>query len=478
MLGIVAEGLFKGGSLEREQDGKAMFIQLSDGRKIPINNNTAISAKSEETPPAYDCAKTVRIIWKNGEYSLVLIGVKNITAKSERVMQREADSGASTPQRRPASTSSRTGIPSNGQVVASSTSTQSAQSRTRSTAPSTPVFTPPSAPSSARSTSSAVPVFTPPTTQSNTRNANPSVPVFTPPTNQRDTQSNSYSAPGFTPPAAPKFTPPAAPKFTPPAAPRFTGPACHFHPDEPAAHRCARCGKYICQDCAENYQVTNNQYEGQPICYDCCQELVSENVSELKKNLTKIKVAFITSLVGMLIGLIFGFTVGVKDGGFGSGVFTGLVFACIGGVFFSAAKQFFALAWHTVKTIFTGDDGDAKAASIVFIFQVFLILPIKCIWATVRNTIQYIIYIRRTSGFIESDTEFLRQISDYMEYTLVRNKYQGVDIDTLLENESSLANNSFARMVQAEGEEQAEANLRGVTALVNEHGEIIRNFAA
>lgn len=451
MLGIVAEGLFKGGALEREQDGKAMFIQLSDGRKIPINNNTAISAKSEETPPPYDCAKTVRITWKNGKYSLVLIGVNNIPAKSERVVQREADSGATTSQRRPASTSSRTGIPSNGQVAASSTSTQSAQSRTRSSAPSAPVFTPPSAPSSARSTSSAAPVFTPPTTQSNTRNANPSVPVF---------------------------TPPATPKFTPPAAPRFTGPACHFHPDEPAAHRCARCGKYICQDCAENYQVTNNQYEGQPICYDCCQELVSENVSELKKNLTKIKVAFITSLVGMLIGLIFGFTTGIKDGGFGTGVFTGLVFACIGGVFLSAAKQFFALAWLSVKTIFTGDAGDAKAASIVFFFQVFLILPIKCIWATVRNTIQYIIYIKRTSGFIESDTEFLRQISDYMEYTLVRNKYQGVDIDTLLENESSLANNSFARMVQAEGEEQAEANLRGVTATINEHGEIIRSFSA
>ena len=65
-----------------------------------------------------------------------------------------------------------------------------------------------------------------------------------------------------------------------------------------------------------------------------------------------------------------------------------------------------------------------------------------------------------------------------MEYTLVRNKYQGVDIDTLLENESSLANNSFARMVQAEGEEQAEANLRGVTATINEHGEIIRSFSA
>lgn len=405
MLGIVAEGLFKGGALEREQDGKAMFIQLSDGRKIPINNNTAISAKSEETPPPYDCAKTVRITWKNGKYSLVLIGVNNIPAKSERVVQREADSGATTSQRRPASTSSRTGIPSNGQVAASSTSTQSAQSRTRSSAPSAPVF-------------------------------------------------------------------------TPPAAPRFTGPACHFHPDEPAAHRCARCGKYICQDCAENYQVTNNQYEGQPICYDCCQELVSENVSELKKNLTKIKVAFITSLVGMLIGLIFGFTTGNKDGGFGTGVFTGLVFACIGGVFLSAAKQFFALAWLSVKTIFTGDAGDAKAASIVFFFQVFLILPIKCIWATVRNTIQYIIYIKRTSGFIESDTEFLRQISDYMEYTLVRNKYQGVDIDTLLENESSLANNSFARMVQAEGEEQAEANLRGVTATINEHGEIIRSFSA
>ena len=65
-----------------------------------------------------------------------------------------------------------------------------------------------------------------------------------------------------------------------------------------------------------------------------------------------------------------------------------------------------------------------------------------------------------------------------MEYTLVRNKYAGVVIETLLAQESNLADNSFAQMVREQGEEQAEATLRGVTATINEHGEIIRSFAA
>lgn len=67
----------------------------------------------------------------------------------------------------------------------------------------------------------------------------------------------------------PTFTPPA-PTFTPPKQPTFNGPACAFHPNEPAVTKCARCGKPICQDCADNYQVNDEQYEGKPICYDCC----------------------------------------------------------------------------------------------------------------------------------------------------------------------------------------------------------------
>lgn len=79
----------------------------------------------------------------------------------------------------------------------------------------------------------------------------------------------------------PTFTPPTAPTFTPPPQPQHDGPVCYHHPTEPAVAQCARCGKYICKDCAEAYGVTSGEYAGRCLCYDCCQQLVSENVADL-----------------------------------------------------------------------------------------------------------------------------------------------------------------------------------------------------
>ena len=43
---------------------------------------------------------------------------------------------------------------------------------------------------------------------------------------------------------------------------------------------------------------------------------------------------------------------------------------------------------------------------------------------------------------------------------------------------SELYNNSFAQMVQEQGEEQAEKAVSGWVATIAENGEIIRSFAA
>lgn len=50
----------------------------------------------------------------------------------------------------------------------------------------------------------------------------------------------------------PTFTPPV-PTFTPPTnnAPAHNGPVCYYHKDEPAVAKCARCGKFLCQDCLQ-----------------------------------------------------------------------------------------------------------------------------------------------------------------------------------------------------------------------------------
>ena len=71
-----------------------------------------------------------------------------------------------------------------------------------------------------------------------------------------------------------------------------------------------------------------------------------------------------------------------------------------------------------------------------------------------------------------------QQMADYMEYTMIRNQNRGVDLETLLNQKSELADNSYARMVQEKGEEGAEAVLRGCVASINENGEIIRSFSA
>lgn len=292
--------------------------------------------------------------------------------------------------------------------------------------------------------------------------------------NEQIKNNGSDSVPNFTPPtgdgksdAIPTFTPPT-PTFTPPknTKPDFNGPACSYHKDEPAVAKCARCGKYICQDCFDNYGVSSGEYAGKALCYDCCQQIVAENVADLKKNKNKIMLQFIVSIIGMVFGMI----VGISSGGGVAGAVIGLA---VGGVLLSALKVFFSLVWDVIKIAVSGQFGVLTVLSIIWNI---LVLIVKCLITTVSNTVYYINYLVKTSGFINSDTQALQQMADYMEYTMIRNQNRGVDIDTLLNQKSELADNSYAQMVQQRGEEGAEAAMRECVATFNEHGEIIRNF--
>lgn len=296
--------------------------------------------------------------------------------------------------------------------------------------------------------------------QMKTNGAADAVPTFTPPggeNNQADGKNGGI----------PTFTPPT-PTFTPPqnAKPEFNGPACSYHKDEPAVAKCARCGRYICQDCFDNYGVSSGEYAGKALCYDCCQQIVAENVADLKKNKNKIMLQFIVSIIGMVFGMI----VGISSGGGVAGAVIGLA---VGGVLLSALKVFFSLVWDVIKITVSGQFGVLTVLSIIWNI---LVLIVKCLITTVSNTVYYINYLVKTSGFINSDTQALQQMADYMEYTMIRNQNRGVDIDTLLNQKSELADNSYAQMVQQRGEEGAEAAMRECVATFNEHGEIIRNF--
>lgn len=246
------------------------------------------------------------------------------------------------------------------------------------------------------------------------------------------------------------------------SVPSFDGPACHYHTDEPAVGRCARCGKSLCQDCCDSYGVVAGEYAGKNLCYDCTQELITDNINQLNKNLRKIKSQFILQLIGMAIGFFIGI---------GAGLGVALVLACMGGMFLRAVKAFVPLACDYLKNALQGN-----LLAAVFGMVKMAILILKCIGITVIQTIQYVNYIKKTSGFIESDTKALEQIKEYMQYTLVRQQNRGVNLEDLMKEGSQLYNNSFAQMVREQGEEKAEAYMSQCVTRIAENGEIIRDF--
>ena len=276
------------------------------------------------------------------------------------------------------------------------------------------------------------------------------------------------AAPTFTPPTAPTFTPPAQ-TFTPPTR-AHNGPVCYYHQDEPAVAQCARCGKYLCQDCFDSYGVSSGDYAGRALCYDCTQQLVAENVEILKSNKTKITTTFVLTIIGMVIGAIFGGSIGAESGSTGMGIFIG---AMIGGCLWTFIKGWFARIGGAIS-----GGGFNLVSFLIGLILGFVIEAVISIYRTIRKVIECIVYLKRTSGFIESDNAALRQMADYMKYTMVRNQNRGVDIETLLKENSQLANNSVAQMARTQTEEQIEANMRGCLATINENGEIIRSFAA
>lgn len=218
------------------------------------------------------------------------------------------------------------------------------------------------------------------------------------------------------------------PVFTPPPSP-FSGRSCYHHSNQPAVATCARCGKYICEDCAEAYGVSIGEYKDRHICYDCCVDLVAENVEILGKNRKKI-----------ILELIFSPYI--------------FIFRCFWGIF------------KGMLELVSGDFAEGIGIMIGYGIRFYVEL------------FQGIKYLINTFKAEKSDKEALQRIKDYMQYTLIRNKNSGMDLDTLMMQQGELADNSYARMVREKGEASAESTIRGYVATINENGEIIRSYVA
>ena len=276
---------------------------------------------------------------------------------------------------------------------------------------------------------------------------------------------DNQNFPTFTPPDAPTFTPPT-PTFTPPSPSQRSGAACHFHQNEPAVTRCARCGKPICEDCADTYQVNDEEYDGCALCYNCCKDIVAANVKQLKKQRVKIVAMYIITLIGMILGACLGST--AQD----STWWSILIFAFVGGCAWSFFVNCLKIIVNTIRNFANG----AWLGGILWFFIDMIKAIFIAVWGTMQKLFYYTKHLISTSGFIKSDSAALQQMDEYMEYTQIRSQNQGVDLADLMSQDSRLYNNSYAQNVMANGEAQAEAALRNCVTTINENGEIIRSF--
>ena len=81
---------------------------------------------------------------------------------------------------------------------------------------------------------------------------------------------------------------------------------------------------------------------------------------------------------------------------------------------------------------------------------------------------------RAVSAKTDNRPQFQQRIKDLSLIHI----YRGMSLADLMNEGSELYNNSYARMVQEQGEEKAEAFVSRCTTQIAENGEIIRSFAA
>jgi len=180
---------------------------------------------------------------------------------------------------------------------------------------------------------------------------------------------------------------------------------------------------------------------------------------------------YLFTLLGMAVGGIIGSLIGIP--------FPFLLIPIfVGGCLWGFIVNFFRLVGASIKAMMK----DFSIATFLGCIIGIIIGLFKAIYIAIVGTIKKLFYytkhLIKTSGFIRSDSRALREMDDYMEYTLVRSQNVGVDLATLMNEDSQLFNNSYARNVMENGEEKAEATIRGYVTSINENGEIIRSFAA
>ena len=253
---------------------------------------------------------------------------------------------------------------------------------------------------------------------------------------------------------------------------------CQFHPHKPSTHVCGGNEQPLCASCARAFTVdptAKNSFAGEPLCPACLKTMVRDNANTLSKNIKTIKRDFIISLVGIVIGLILGFILGIGEG-FGSALIFALIGAGIGGMFLSFIKFYLSMMWECFKAMFAFDNVVAFLISIFMLCINMLIGIVKCIFYTIRNTYEYITYLRATDDILKTDAEAVQWVDDYLAYTNVREENPDAALETLMAPEGPLSNNVFAQSVAAAGEDAAIAHVQSHVTLVTMSFHIVHDF--
>ena len=252
---------------------------------------------------------------------------------------------------------------------------------------------------------------------------------------------------------------------------------CQFHPSQPSTHVCALRKEPLCSRCAAAFTVdyAKNACHGQPICPDCLKEMVKDNADELNKNTRTIKRDFIISLVGIVIGAILGFCLGITEG-IGSALVLALIFAGIGGMFLSFIKFYLSMVWEGIKALFAFDGVVALIISFLILGFNMLIGIVKCIYYTIRNTYEYITYLRDTADILKTDAEAVQWVDAYLAYTAVCEANPGASLDVMVAEGGMLHGNIFAECVAKAGEDAAIQHVQANVTLVAMSYEIVHDF--
>lgn len=287
-------------------------------------------------------------------------------------------------------------------------------------------------------------------------------PIFTPPS------ENKTKIPTFSPPndgSIPTFTSPSdIPTFEPPKRGTYER-VCYCHTSEPAVTSCACCGKPICNDCADSYRLTGEdfEYSNKPLCYDCASNVFQEDIEIHKANLKEIKTQFIILIIGMIVGGCLLPPVGILIGG------------CLGTFLWTFAVETIRIIWAAAVGVATGNGG--VLGSILGSLFNIAVQFVKAAIQTFTKFIKYIFYLSKVKKYKNISENGLRELTAYYEYTLTLSQNKGVDLSVLMAN-GTLTNNSFAQAVASVGEEQAMQNISQIKVSFNEFGEIVREFQA